>query len=109
MRVKSTWMRWPTIIVVSTTSGMASSVTPASPAWMRSMKRIAPVPPNRVLAAYMIAGPQTMRTACRSLVARHEVAGGMLLEEGRRLALEAGEVVVAEIELDVAAHPHQDH
>ena len=34
------------------------------------MKNSAPTAVNSVLALYMIAGPQIMRTACRSLVAR---------------------------------------
>ena len=39
--------------------------------------------------------------------ARHQVTGVVRVEERRRLALEVGEEIVAQIELDVAAHRHQ--
>ncbi len=89
---------------------MASSATSVSRQWMRVMKKSAPVAVKRVLAA--VHDRRAAEHAHRLQVvggARHEVAGRVLLEVGRGLPLEAREVEVAEVVLDVAAHRHQEH
>ncbi len=63
-------MRWPKNWVTSATNGMVTRASRVRRALMRSMKKSAPVAVMTVLAVYMMAGPHSMRTACRSLVAR---------------------------------------
>ena len=63
-------MRLPKIRVTTAMSGSTHSATSVIPPWMWAMNARAPMPVNTVLVPYMIAGPQSMRTACRSLVAR---------------------------------------
>ena len=54
----------------TTTSGIVARATSISRQWMCAMKASEPAASKTVFEAYMIAGPQSMRTACRSLVAR---------------------------------------
>src|SRR5688572_13078110 len=102
-------MRSPKTLVENATSGMVHSATRVSRGWIRAMKNSAPSDTNTVWAPYMIAGPHSMRTAPRSLVARHQVAGIGALIEVERQPLEVGEVVVAQVVLDVAAELDQGH
>src|SRR5665213_1411672 len=62
-----------------------------------------------VLALYMIAGPSSWRTALRSLVDRAMMSPVRCCwEEARRLCLEVGEHVVAEVELDLPRSADDD-
>ena len=57
-------------VVARTTSGIGARAISISGRLIRVMKKSAPAAVQRVLAMYMMAGPQSIRTAWRSLVAR---------------------------------------
>ena len=64
------WMRCPKTRVAIAISGSRIAAIRVIPRWMLAMQISAPVPVKIVLEPYMMAGPQILRTASRSLVAR---------------------------------------
>ena len=63
-------MRWPKKFVAPATKGAVERASSISGTLMRVMKMSAPAAVIKVLVLYMMAGPQSIRTAWRSLVAR---------------------------------------